>query len=207
MQHLHNRLWGHRYSSLGLMQHLHNRLWWHRYSSLGLMQHWLWNRYSCSTLGLMQHWLWWNRYSSLGLMQHWLWWNRYSSLGLMQHWLWWHHYSTLGLMQHLHNRLWWHHYSVGLPMGNWKWSNFKSVMLELNIYLSCIKATQAVCEQSYFFDHSSLGLERVKIMVKISSSDFWSSTLKPMVLMDFTWCTMCKNAWTNPTMDCEVTIF
>ena len=45
----------------------------------------------------------------------------------------------------------------------------KSVVLELNIYLSCIKATQAVCEQSYFFDHSSLGLERVnvKMMVKI----------------------------------------
>ena len=60
--------------------------------------------------------------------------------------------------------------TLGLPMG----SNFKSVVLELNVYLSCIKATQAVCEQSYFFDHSSLGLERVnvKMMVNISSSDF-----------------------------------
>ena len=46
-------------------------------------------------------------------------------------------------------------------------------MLELTIYLSCIKATQAVCEQSYFLTTVVLDFKglTVKMMVKISSSD------------------------------------
>ena len=40
---------------------------------------------------------------------------------------------------------------LGLPMEKIEGEAISNLLcLELNIYLSCIKATQAVCEQSYF---------------------------------------------------------
>ena len=45
---------------------------------------------------------------------------------------------------------------LGLPMEKIEGEDFKSVVLELNIYLSCIKATQAVCEQNFFLTTADL---------------------------------------------------
>ena len=36
-----------------------------------------------------------------------------------------------------------------------------------------------------------------KNWAQFGSSDFWSFAMKLVVLMDFTWCILCKNAWTN----------
>ena len=54
------------------------------------------------------------------------------------------------------------HETLGLPTKNRRCSDFKSVLLELSIYLRCVKTRlQKLVLQSYF-QSIRLGLERVK---------------------------------------------
>ena len=64
--------------------------------------------------------------------------------------------------------------------------------------------TIKVAAAKLYFQSIHLGLERVtKNWAQFGSSDFWSFAMKLVVLMDCTWCILCKNAWTAQGYSCQ----